>query len=169
MSSIDQLDDHPYVERPRSAENERKDVLLGIVVERRLECMNSSIDTIFPSEVQNTIMCYLDLKSLMNLQLTNRIYRNYVICVVKRLRLFAWTQSDLRRGFEARYQEYLSAQREQDKKRKLQIKSMYDVDHPEKYYTACRELNRNIKRRVKNDHMRPSLLIRRCIRSEFSS
>jgi len=169
VSSIDQLDDHPYVERPRSAENERKDVLLGIVVERRLECMNSSIDTIFPSEVQNTIMCYLDLKSLMNLQLTNRIYRNYVICVVKRLRLFAWTQSDLRRGFEARYQEYLSAQREQDKKRKLQIKSMYDVDHPEKYYTACRELNRNIKRRVKNDHMRPSLLIRRCIRSEFSS
>lgn len=170
VSSIDQLDDHPYLERPRSTENERKDVLLGIVVERRLECMNSSIHTIFPSEVQNTIMCYLDLKSLMNLQLTNRIYRNYVICVVKRLRLFAWTQSDLRRGFEARYQEYLSAQREQDKKRKLQIKSMYDVDHPEKYYTACRELNRSIKRRGKNDHIiRPSLLIRQCIRSEFSS
>jgi hypothetical protein len=39
----------------------------------------------------------------------------------------------------------------------------------EKYHTACRELNRNIKRRGKNDHMRPSLLIRQCIRSEFSS
>ena len=122
VSSIDQLDDHPYLERPRSAENERKDV------ERRLECMHSSIDTIFPSEVQNTIMRYLDLKSLKNLKLMNGIYRVHVTCEVKRRRLFAWTQSDLRRGFEARYQEYLSAQREQDKKRKLQIKSMYDVN-----------------------------------------
>ena len=154
VSSIDQLDDHPYLERPRSAENERKDV------ERRLECMHSSIDTIFPSEVQNTIMRYLDLKSLKNLKLMNGIYRVHVTCEVKRRRLFAWTQSDLRRGFEARYQDYLSAQGEQDKKRKLQIASMYDDDHPEKYYTACRELNRSIKRRRKSDFMRPSLLMR---------
>ena len=56
VSSIDQLDEHPYLERPRSTENERKHVLLGIVVERRLECMNSSIDTIFPSAEYNHVL-----------------------------------------------------------------------------------------------------------------
>lgn len=85
---------------------------------------------------------------------------------MKRLRLFAWAQSDLRWWFEARYQEYLCAKREQDKKRKLQIISMYvHHDYPKKYYAGCRELNRNVKRRGKNDHMRPSLLVRQ---SKFS-
>jgi hypothetical protein len=131
-----------------------------VTCEQKARSRNCSIDTIFPNEVQDTIMQHLDLKSLMNLKLTNWAYKLLVMCEVKRRRLFAWTQSDLRCGFETRYQKYVAQLRELDKKRKLQISSMYDDDHPEIYYAACRELNRYIKRRGKNDHMRPSLLMR---------
>lgn len=54
--------------------NERTNVLLGVVAATEARSRNRSIDTIFPSAIQNKILHYLDLKSFMSLQLTRIEY-----------------------------------------------------------------------------------------------